>query len=561
MTVSERAASERSVAGRRAAESQTSEARHRPAIRSDIVVVALFACAVFLLGMTWAISSPAPSGTDEAAHYVRALAVANGELTGPHALFPFRDPANPDAVFYWDQTTRAFQLPARLAPAATFVCNASNATLPATCVSGTRCQRWAASCTGEPPTTGTVTVVSYTGNYEPTGYLLPGLLAQLGNNDVNGLRLARVGAVLMMTALIGLSVALLWDRRRPRYSLLGLFVAATPTAMYINGMLNPNGLEIMASIAFMGALIRVWRDRELTPRWVWVAAGLVGLVLGFTRLLGGLWIVIDTLTIVGLIGVRPAWRVLRAAGMAGAFAVFATFAGMVVDQVWWQLVVGIPHSHRSLSLFTDNITAQAQYLSTVFQEEIGNFGWGDVDMGSVGYIIWTVMALALASLAFFVGTRRQRIVLGSTISGALLFSVVVGSITRVEFGFEGPLLGRYQLPWSAGIAILASEICAVNIHRLGSLAPRNILLYVAGAAAVDQGIGLWMSARRFAVGVNGPLMFLGQSQWRPPFGWGPWIVTGLVGCGLLIAAGVAAFRTPPSGTGPNLASERRGLVA
>ena len=560
MIVSEPTTSEAGAADSRVVTAEPSLKRRRPPTRPDISVVVLFTCAVFFLGMTWAISSPAPSGTDEAAHYVRALSVAAGELTGPRVPFPAHDSANPDAIFYWDQTTRAFQLPARIAPAQTFVCNASNATLPATCVAGTRCQRWAASCTGDPPTSGTVTIVSYTGNYEPTGYILPGLLAQLGNNDVNGLRLARMGAVLMMTALAALSAALLWDRGGRRYSLLGIFVAATPTAMYINGMLNPNGLEIMASITFMAALIRVWRDREATPRWVWIAAGVVGFVLGISRFLGSLWIIVDTLTIVGVIGVRPALRILRLAGRPAAFAVSAAFAGVVADEVWWQVVVGIPHSRRSLSLFTENITGQAQYLSTVFKEEIGNFGWGDVDMGSVGYIIWTVMALALVSVAFLVGTRRQRIVLGATISGALVFSVIVGSITRVEFGFEGPLLGRYQLPWSAGIALLAAEICAANMHRLGNLAPRNIILYVAGAAAVDQGIGLWMSARRFAVGVNGPLMFLGQSKWSPPFGWGPWIVSGMIGCSLLAATGVAALRSPPILRDRALISERQGLV-
>lgn len=515
--------------------------RSRPG--AGAVVVALFACAVFVLGATWAISTPAPSGTDEPAHYIRALAVARGELTGPHALFPFRDPLHPDAVYFWDQTTRAFQLPARIAPAATFACTEGDPSLPATCVSGSRCKRWAAACTVDPPTTGTVTVVSYLGVYEPTAYVLPGLLAQLANNDVNGLRFARMGSVLLMTALIALTVALLWERRRAAYSLLGLIVATTPMLVSINGVLNANGAEIVSSLTFTAALVRLWRDREAAPRWVWVAAGISGSVCAFSRFLGPLWIVIDTLTVVAILGVRPTLGIVRKGGRAAAFALAATGSGLLADLIWWQVVVGLPHARRPLSFFTDNITTQTGYLQTVLQQEIGRFGWGDTGMGSVGYIIWGSMALALLSLAFVVGTPRQRLILGASAGASLVFAVVAGSITTVAWDFEGPgILGRYLLPWSVGIALVAGEIVCANVHRLRDLAPRNLVLYFVAAAAACHAIALWMVARRFAVGVNGPLMFLGKSAWRPPLGWGPWIVTGLVGCGLLVAAGTVARR-------------------
>src|SRR5258708_23240417 len=132
--------------------------------RGTSFVVSLFSLAMLLLGMAWVLASPTPSGTDEPAHYVKALATSEGEFAGIHAAFPFRDKRTPDVMFFWDQTTMLFRLPAAQAPASTFACTAGDdTTVPAVCTDGPRCVRWKAPCAGTPPTAGTVVVASYLG--------------------------------------------------------------------------------------------------------------------------------------------------------------------------------------------------------------------------------------------------------------------------------------------------------------------------------------------------------------------------------------------------------------
>ncbi len=509
------------------------------------LVVGLLTCGYVVLSLVWALSNPAPSGTDEAAHYIKALATAQGELVGPHALFPFRDPNFPGVVYYWDQSTFAFRVPAKQAPASTFQCTAGGASVvPATCVSGTRCGRWAAPCVGSPPVTGDVVLATYVGDYVPTMYLVPGLLALLANNDVNGLRLARVGALLLAAVLVTLAMILLIDSRRPGLSLVGLFISVTPTAIYMNSVLNPNGGEIAAGICFAAAMIRLWRDAGTSSRWVWLTAGASGLLLGFSRAYGPLWIAFATAAAVLLIGIRPALRTLRKAGWPALLAAVLVAAGVLADLIWWK-VVGVPKSRTSLLTFPRYIDLYVNALPQIFEQQIGLFGWMDIPLGPIGYIIWSFMVLAVLSLALLVASRRQRALLVLLIASDVIVTVLLSAVMRVAWDFPGAgQVGRYFLPMSVVITLLSGEILARNSARLGALAPRNLLIYVGAGAGLCQGIAIWMAARRFAVGVNGPLFFLPHSQWSPHFGWVPWLTLAALGCLMIATAGLLAVWIP-----------------
>jgi hypothetical protein len=520
--------------------------------------MALLMVAYLILGGVWALSNPAPSGTDEPAHYIKALATGQGELLGTRAQFPFRDPNTPDVMYYWDQTTRAFHLPAKQAPAATFACDADASTIPATCVSGPRCVRWAAPCSGDGQVTGDIVVATYVGNYEPTMYALPGLLARLGNNDVNGLRLARLAELLVAIVLVTLAVILLFDRRAPGLSLAGIIVSMTPQVVYFNSVLNPNGGEIIAGLCFSAAMLRLWRDAGRVRNWVWFTAAGSGALLGFSRVFGPLWVAIVVAAFIGLLGVRPAVRAVRAAGWPAALAIAVVVAGVLADLAWWR-VVGIPRSREPVTRFPTYLWTLVNDLPQLFEQQIGAFGWGegDISMGAIGYIVWSVMVLALLTLGLLVADARQRVVLMGLIAANLAFTVLMGSVMRVAFDFSGGtgILGRYVLPWSVLIMLTSAEILRRNRAKLGAAMPRNLLLYLVLGAALCQEIGVWMAARRFAVGINGPLIFLRQSVWSPHFGWTPWLVLAGVGCLMIVTAGVLLTRAPLMDVAPPAASD------
>ena len=510
------------------------------------LVVAIFAFGYLVISVVWALSNPAPSGTDEAAHYIKALATGQGELVGPHALFPFRDPNTPGVMYYWDQSTLAFRVPAQQAPAATFQCDAGGAsTVAATCVSGTRCGRWAAPCSGSPPVTGNVVLVTYVGDYVPTMYVVPGVMALLGNNDVNGLRFARLGAILFALVMVALAAMLLIDGKAPALSLVGLFVSVTPTAVYMSSVLNPNGGEIAASICFAAAMIRIWRDQGSPATWVWLTAGVSGALLGASRAYGPLWIVAAALPAVVLIGIRPSVIALRRAGSPALLAVGLVIAGVVADLVWWQ-VVGVPKSRTSLLTFPRYIGLYLNALPHIFEQEIGLFGWMDISLGSVGYIIWSVITVAVVTPALLVGSARQRTVLIALIAGDLIVTILLSAVMRVAWDFPGAhQVGRYFLPWTVVITLFSGEILRRNSARLGTLLRLGLPIAVGVGAGLCQGIAIWMAARRFAVGVNGRLFFITDSRWSPHFGWVPWLALAGLGCLTIIFASCMAVRTFP----------------
>ncbi len=510
------------------------------------LVVGLLAFGYLGLSLVWALSNPAPAGTDEAAHYIKALATARGELVGPHVPYPYRGmSAFPGVLYYWDQSTVAFRVPARQAPASSGQCDDGHSTIPTTCVSGTRCARWVAPCVGSPPVTGDVVLATYVGDYVPAMYVVPGLLALLGADDVSGLQLARVGTVLVGLLLVTLAALLLVDSRAPALSLVGLLVSLTPTAVYLNSVLNPNGGEIAASICFAASMIRVWRDEGSPPRWVWLVAGASGALLGFSRAYGPLWIAAAVVAAVLLIGLRRSLGALLRAGWPAAAAVSLVTAGVLADVVWWR-VVGVPRSRVSLLTFPQYLFLYVGDLPQLFEQQIGFFGWMDIPLGTFGYLVWSIMALAVVLLTLLVATPRQRALLLLLVAGNVVVTVVLGSIMRVAWDFPGAgTVGRYFLPGTVVITLLAGEILLRNRARLGALMPRNLLVYLALGAALCHGTAIWMAARRFAVGVDGRLFFLPFSQWSPPLGWVPWLAFAGVSCLAIVAAAVLATRTAP----------------
>jgi hypothetical protein len=75
------------------------------------------------------------------------------------------------------------------------------------------------------------------------------------------------------------------------------------------------------------------------------------------------------------------------------------------------------------------------------------------------------------------------------------------------------------------------------VERLTELGQGNALarLFLATGALVAtlHFVALWFNARRYAVGTDGPVFFLGRSHWAPLGGWVPWLLVAAVGAVLL----------------------------
>ena len=143
-----------------------------------------------------------------------------------------------------------------------------------------------------------------TGTYQPLPYLLPAAVARLPLGPVGVSRLMRLAKALICVGLLALAIALL--RAPPLGSLAyaGLVVALTPMTLFLMASLNPSGVEIIASVAFISSLLRLARDAPEPARWIWAAMGVSGFVLALSRTPAPSWIVISAALFLLLVGIR-----------------------------------------------------------------------------------------------------------------------------------------------------------------------------------------------------------------------------------------------------------------
>jgi hypothetical protein len=98
-----------------------------------------------------------------------------------------------------------------------------------------------------------------------------------------------------------------------------------------------------------------------------------------------------------------------------------------------------------------------------------------------------------------------------------------------------------MLPLFVIVPVLAGVVITDRLGRNGLVRGFTV---VAVLIPVLQFLGLYVNARRYAVGESGkPLIFFGNAQWQPAFGWYPWLLVGLVGCVMLGSILIAFGRT------------------
>jgi Predicted membrane protein (DUF2142) len=186
---------------------------------------------------------------------------------------------------------------------------------------------------------------------------------------------------------------------------------------------------------------------------------------------------------------------------------------------------------------------------------IGVFGWLDTGLPEPIYLLWMIAVLALAVIALLVGTWRQRLLICSLGVGIVLISGALSAYLSHLFGYGNAAMGvqgRYLMPMAIWFPLVCGEVVHLRRERFGAVDPHRLLLYIALLAAFVQFDAWYTNGRRYAVGANGPLDFLGRSLWQPPAGWGLWVVLALIATGLMVLFGIAGQgparnqRTSPS---------------
>ncbi len=434
----------------------------------------MFAAFAALFG-AWSLATPLFAGTDESAHSVRAAAAARGEWVG-------------DAVLRlgWHMDYRVPEAYARTNDVGCFGPNAALfAKDPASIAETPVCL---------PSFAGGGRLVKV-GSYEfrglPAYYSVIGLPTLLVP-DGDGVYLMRLLSALGAAALAASAVASVLRRRFATAMVVGVLVALTPEVVYLAGLVNPNGLEIVATITLFATVLALAHpdDTEEDDDRLVLRAGIAGVLLGGRARTLELWRRVD---------------VRRWLGVA---------AGVVVLHGLWIVTVALGYGEDRTG---HGLGWAVGRWDDVLRESVGVLGSNDIRLPAGVYAVWGVVALGALGLGLVLGTARHRLVAGTLLGLAALLAVGVDGFNLPPIGFDWQ--GRYGLPLVAGAVLVALD--GVRRDRVPpALAPR--LPVVASVAVVAllgaQLVGFVGTAHQLGLGRSSdawPLAYLFDATWDP----------------------------------------------
>ena len=471
-----------------------------------------------LLVAAWVVGNPALGAPDERDHYVRALAVASGQVVGEPA--PEAAGGKTARQLDWTrQATRRVQARRDLLPP------------PDSCYVLDPGQ--AASCIANTPGPAAGGPTTPVGTYQPLPYLLAGPATTLAGSPLAAVRAARVPGAIVAVLLFACALLSV----RSVSSLLGLIVAVTPMALFCAASISGSGLEIASGVAFSAVAIRLARDRG-SPAWLWLLLAVSGAVLALSRSPGPAWVVVILLLALALAGPRGCWERIRTGRVTAGLSLGVLLAASVANRAW-ELRYG-----PSLEPVTDSLgygarLAVEQWWNAA-PELVGRFGYLEFSLPAWIPLAWLLALAGLFVLAWRASGSRERLVLAGTTAVAIVLPLLVFLVVTRQTGFG--LQGRHVLPVLVALPIL-----------VGELLPRSGRAVSVGAAATGlvagacQFAAFWENGRRAAVGVDGPLWFPASAQWAPPGGWTLSIALAALGSAALVAAGalIARRAEPP----------------
>jgi hypothetical protein len=458
--------------------------------RPFLVAWAIFA----VLAATWSIATPIGASPDEPAHLIRASSVATGQIA------PFIGNADkvrvPEWVWY-AQRVDCFALGGNTTP----TCVAPDAV----------------------PQTRQIVVYASAGRYNPLYYAAVGWPSVFFSTNA-GIYAMRVVSGVLVSLFLALSFALILGWRRRLLPLLGLVIAATPMVLFLSGMVNPNSLEITATLAaFVGMLTIV---REPAPELLGRRAAIVfvaAAVAANMRGLSLLWIAVALLAPLILITKDRLFDLLRTrsirlliVGCAVAFA--AAAAWMVIAN---PLGAGDPGATGTLApqgLGTSHVLGFLWTLFSTFfygQQMVGQFGWLETPAPASVYFLWSGLIGGIILTAFVVLRRRALLLTAALVGALLLLPPLIQGIYVTSGGVIWQ--GRYILPvfvcTVVGVAAVLSDRVALSERT-----SRRAFALVIGAIAIAQFLAFATTLKRYAVGMKPEWPAMLHPTWSPPGG-------------------------------------------
>jgi len=468
------------------------------------------------LSGAWAIATPIGAAPDEPAHLIKAASVVRGQFVG--------EPGAKGQVV---------RVPQYIAFTQNQTCYAFKPDVSADCM------------TDAPGDPAAMTEASTTaGLYNPVYYVLVGW-PSLVSPDVGGVYAMRLASVVIVSMFLALSLALISRWRRPTLPLLAFAVAATPMVLFLSGSVNPNSLEIAATLAAFVGLISAVRFPDATrlpviSAVVFATAAIAANMRGLSLL----WLAVALAFPFVLAKGADIRALLRSRSVR--LAVAGTVVAGALAAVWLLSTNSLGAALEAQAPVVDAPAVGSSpvsgfvwtLLSTFTYSEglVGVFGWLDTPAPEFVFFAWSTFVGMLVVLAIALLRGRTMAFAVALLAALALLPPVVQA---AYIGGGGIIWqGRYILPVFVCVVVGIGAVLTDRLELPRSVTRRVVAVVVAvwGAA---QAYSFATALRRYAVGLDAGWLELLHPRWAPPGGIAAWLAVFAV---LAAVAAVAGYR-------------------
>ena len=431
-----------------------------PLLRTQSRAALLVLIGFASLQLGWLLTIPPAGGVDEFDHVYRSVAVASGDWVAPPG----------DAT---RGTGAELTVPAHIVEATKEECLRLPYTVPRDCL-------------GVPVGDDEVRVPSGAGRYNPVYYAVVGI-PSLWLDGAAAIYGMRVVSMVLCASLLWLAFRAVRHLRPNRWLPLAMVIGVSPTVAYGSIVIAPNAVEIMAGLLLWVSWSAILRGGIPQRPGLLALLLLSASILVTTRSLGPLWCLLILLA--GLVSTKQplvtAWSHLRSprGAAVAAIGLVVTIAGVA-----WTLANGsleIGHEAPEDDSVGTRLRMIAKSLLLWTLQVVGAFPSRTDPAPPVVYAVVLLMWVGLLVLALRRGDIRTRTALVVVIAIAY---AVPAAITWVTFEtFYLTWQGRYTLPFSIGIAVLAGIVLSETRPRVLSYPPMAVGIALAYAFAHTAG--------------------------------------------------------------------------
>lgn len=474
-----------------------------------------------LLSSLWSIATPLMAYPDEPAHTIKAAAVARGQF------MVMEGQSYGHGVHV--------QVPSYIANLSAQTCTAFKRDTPASCAPPI------------PMNDNYLTIgVTSAGLYNPMYYWLVGLpsVVLAGAPAVFGMR---VVSALLSAVFLAAGMTALTRLRRPKWPVTAGVVAMTPMVFFLCSGINPNSLEVAATMAaFCGLLVCLESARRLNqvkPAIITVGAAVT--VLANTRNVSLVWLLVALLISIAFFGLRSVGQLFRNRMALATIGVMAVGVGLGI--LWIAVMIFAPGSTAAapegINNAVEGIRPHQAFLTMLDRafdfvpQYIGVMGWLETPAPQAVMQFWGMLIVVAALAPFTARPRKNALGFWLAVTALAIVPAIIqaGLISSVGYIWQG----RYNLPLfmiaviSAGLAV---RFRPFPIDR-GFRSFFRILIITGAVAHIYTFVYV---LRRYVVGLkdngNWQVMITNPS-WQPPMGW----ITLTLVFSLLVLVGSAAL--------------------